>query len=81
MIFFGAVILGIFKLLQMNKNNFRVMRFVQGFKLNPNELDLYKLIYESNICVMDAIAYYQEGDKEVYNRRAKIRKFRKQTNT
>ena len=65
----------------LDKNNFRVMRFVQGFKLKPMELDLYKLVYESNICVMDSIAYYQEGDKEVYNRRAKIRKLRRQTNT
>ena len=61
----------------LDKNYFREMRFVQGFKLNPNELDLYKLIYESNICVMNAIAYYQEGDKEVYNRRAKLRRLRK----
>ena len=61
----------------LDKNNFRVMRFIKGFKLTPNELDLYKLTYESNSSVMDAIAYYQEGDKEVYKRKAKLRRLRK----
>ena len=61
----------------LNKNNFRVMRFIQGFKLNPNELDLYKLTYESNSCVMKAIAYYQEGDKDVYKREVESKPHRK----
>ena len=61
----------------LDKNNFRVMRFIKGFKLTPNELDLYKLTYESDSCVMNAIAYYQEGDKEVYERKAKLRRLRK----
>ena len=61
----------------LDKNNLRVMRFIKGFKLTPNELDLYKLTYESDSCVMNAIAYYQEGDKEVYERKAKLRRLRK----
>ena len=58
----------------LDKNNFRVMRFIQGFKLNPNELDLYKLTYGSNECVMNCIAYYQDGDTDVYNRKARAKR-------
>ena len=53
----------------LDENNFRVMRFIQGFKLSPDELELFKLRYETNECVMNTIAYYQEGDEDIYSKK------------
>ncbi len=49
--------------------SYRVIRFIQTFKLNNDEIELFKDKFSKNIDVINAISYYQLGDKEVYNRR------------
>jgi hypothetical protein len=51
----------------------RVSRFIQLFKLTEEELEMFKLRYASSIQIMDAIAYYQEGKKDVYEKRNKVK--------
>ena len=46
----------------------RVCRFIQGLRMNPAEVELFKEYFEDSPRVLDALAYYQEGDTEVYNR-------------
>lgn len=55
----------------LNKTEFSVIRFVQGFRLDPEEIELFKLRYGSDENIMNAIAYFQLGDKEVYSRKIK----------
>lgn len=52
----------------------RVCRFIQGVRMNPAEIELFKEYFEDSPRVMDALAYYQEGDKEVYNRPHSLRR-------
>lgn len=52
----------------------RVCRFIQLFKLTEEEIKMFKLRYASSISIMDAIAYYQEGQKDVYEKRNKTKK-------
>ncbi|MDO4996747.1 MAG: hypothetical protein Q4E69_06170 [Bacilli bacterium] len=52
----------------------RVCRFVQGIRMNPVEIELFKEYFEDSPRVLQAIAYYQEGDTEVYNRGLKLKK-------
>ena len=47
----------------------RVIRFISLFKLNKEEIVLFKRIFKNNTMIMDAISYYQEGDVKVYERR------------
>ena len=54
------------KYLETDEN--RTIRFIQGFKLLPDEIELFKIRYCSNKRILDAIAYYQENDKDVYLR-------------
>lgn len=53
----------------LEKNPVFVERFIQGFKLSVEECDLFRKQFSSSIGVLNSIAYYQEGDKDVYNRR------------
>lgn len=53
----------------LNKNPIFVERFIQGFKLSIEECQLFKTRFSSSKGVLDSIAYYQYGDKEVYNRK------------
>lgn len=53
----------------LNLPSYRVERFIQTFKLNNDEIELFKDKFSKNIDVINAISYYQLGDKEVYNRR------------
>jgi len=46
----------------------RMVRFVQGFRLNPLEKELMRCHYNDDINVLNAISYYQDGDKDVYSR-------------
>lgn len=45
---------------------YRTIRFVQGFRLTEEERELFKLQYDSEYKVLQAIAYYQEGKKDTY---------------
>ena len=53
---------------------FRAKRFISLYKLTPEEINLFKEKYQNNIDILNTIAYYQEGDKEVYNHYIKSRK-------
>lgn len=58
----------------LNLPEFRAIRFVSTYKLTPDEINLFKKIYKNQINILDSIAYHQEGDIEIYNRKAKILK-------
>ncbi len=47
----------------------RTTRFISLMKLNPEEKELFKEKYKNNLNVMEYIAYYQEGDTEVFKRK------------
>lgn len=49
----------------------RAERFVSTFKLNSQEIKLFRENYQNSQNVLDAIAYHQEGDTEVYKRKYK----------
>lgn len=51
----------------------RVIRFIQLFKLTEKEIEMFKLKYASSISIMDAIAYYQEDKKDVYEKKNKVK--------
>lgn len=44
----------------------RVIRFVSLYRLNEDEILLLKNIYSKNEDILDAIMYYQDGKKDVY---------------
>lgn len=46
----------------------RVCRFIQGVRMSPEEIELFKDTFEDSPKILNALAYYQEDDKEVYNR-------------
>lgn len=50
----------------LNKDPERVIRFISGYKLTPEEIELFKLKYCNEKRVLKALSYYQENDKEVY---------------
>ena len=52
----------------LNLNSIHVPRFVQGFKLTPEEISLFKEQFKSEPCIIKAIQYYQEHDLEAYKR-------------
>lgn len=45
----------------------RVCRFIQLFRLNSDEIELFKDKFSNNLRILKYIAYYQEGDKLVFN--------------
>lgn len=55
--------------LGLNLHPLRAKRFVSSFKLKSEEIILFKEKYKTEIDVIDAIAYYQEDDKKVYERK------------
>lgn len=52
----------------LNLDEIRAKRFVSSFGLTKNEIELFKNKFFYSRFVLDAIAYYQEDDKEVYKR-------------
>ena len=48
-----------------------VKRFVEQFPLTEDEIKQFKNNYQHNEEIIDAISYYQENDKEVFNRKVK----------
>lgn len=55
----------------LNLYGLRAIRFVSTLSLTPNEIVLFKEKFKNNINVLNAIAYYQENDKDVYTRKFK----------
>ena len=53
----------------LSLNELRVERFVSTLSLFKEEISLFKEKYKKYIKVLDAISYYQENDKDVYNRK------------
>lgn len=47
---------------------FKILRFVQAFPLERSEIDSLKALYRGDNLVLQAIAYYQEGDKQAYEK-------------
>ncbi len=45
----------------------KVNRFIQGFKLTKEEIQLFREKFANFINVINALAYYQEGNLNVYN--------------
>lgn len=50
----------------------RLKRFISLFKLSKEEIILFKNKYNKKEQVLEYIKYYQENDKEVFQRRKKI---------
>lgn len=55
-------------------NELRAHRFVSSFPLTEEEIILFKEKFKDSIKVIDAIAYYQENDKEIYWRKNGIKR-------
>ena len=58
----------------LNMCDLRAERFVSTFRLTEEEVNIFKETFKTNLSVLHAIAYYQEGDKQVYERKYKINK-------
>ena len=52
----------------------RLIRFIQGYKLTKEELELFKTIYKNNDNIINFLSYYQEKDYEVFKRKYKLTK-------
>lgn len=50
----------------LNLNDFRVIRFIKGYKLTNEEIEQFKTTFKDWNHVLKAISYYQEGNKQVY---------------
>ncbi len=50
----------------LDREESRVCRFIQLFKLTDEEIELFKLRFSNSTCVMNYIKYYQLGDKEAF---------------
>lgn len=46
----------------------RIIRFIQGFKLTPQEVELFKTTFAKSYSIINAIHYYQDRNLEVYNK-------------
>ena len=51
----------------LNMPEYRSERFVKGYKLTDDEIDLFKGVFSDDDNVLRAIAYYQEGDEKAYD--------------
>ena len=50
-------------------DSFRVCRFIQTLRLTPEEVLLFKRKFQNDQEILSYIAYYQENDKEIFNRK------------
>jgi len=50
----------------LNLNEIRVCRFIQGFKLSNDEIELFKEKFAKNTCVLKLIEYYQLKNFDVF---------------
>ncbi len=58
----------------LNKDTESVIRFVSGYRLTPEEIEMFKIRYCDEERIIKAIMYYQENDKTVYNNKCKVKK-------
>lgn len=52
----------------LEKNSFFAQKFIRKFPLTPEEIQLFKTKFAKDYSFQRAMAYYQEGDKDIYNR-------------
>lgn len=52
----------------LNAHEYRIIRFIQGYKLTLEEIALFKNKFANNISILNAISYYQEGNLDVYSK-------------
>ncbi len=45
---------------------YRVTRFIQGYKLTPDEIEMFRLMFEKDNDVQLALSYYQEHQLDAY---------------
>lgn len=50
----------------LNLNELRVCRFIQGFKLTDDEIEMFKEKFRNNMRVLQHIDYYQIGNKDAF---------------
>lgn len=55
----------------LNLHELRAIRFVSTLSLCIDEISLFKEKFNKSRDVLNAIAYYQENDKEIYNKEFK----------
>lgn len=53
--------------LGLNLIDIRAIRFIQGYKLTNEEINLFKEKFKNFPNILKAIAYYQEGNLNIYN--------------
>ena len=58
----------------INLPEYRLLRFISLYKLNLNEIKLFKKLYYNNKNIINAIMYYQENIKDVYEKEYKIKR-------
>lgn len=46
----------------------RVCRFIEGVRMDPAEIELFKELFEDSPKILKSLAFHQENDKEVYSR-------------
>lgn len=61
----------------LNSNELTTFRFLRSFKLGELEKEMFKLKFADSTVVQDAIAYYHEGDQDIYYKRFKACKVKK----
>lgn len=49
--------------------DYRIKRFISQFKLTEEEINIFKEKFKHNPSILEYIAYYQEDDKEAFQRR------------
>lgn len=52
----------------LNRNSVAMQRFIQGFKLTPKEIKQIRERFNDNVAIDLAISYYQEKDKDAYQK-------------
>ena len=53
----------------LNLVEYRLLRFIEGYKLLESEKNIFKQKYKNQEWIMNAIAYYQDNDLEIYQRK------------
>ncbi len=53
--------------IMLNTNEVRICRFIMGFKLTEDEIDIILNKFNSKM-IIDYISYYQKNDKDVFKR-------------
>ena len=63
----------------LNSTTNSVIRFVSGYRLNPEEIEMFKLKYCDDNRILKAISYYQEGNKKAYDvdNKVKVKRYGK----